>query len=152
MNGKVNYLIAFCLVIFCALTINVGCKKKTQAQNPANSPVPNVAVNITLYPNDPSNFKIQTIGGWLYYPGGINGVIIYRKSQQEFVALERTSSQLPNNANAKVIVQNDNFTCKDTISGSKWQIIDGTITQGPATWPLRIYGTSYDGNVLKIVN
>jgi hypothetical protein len=155
MNRKVNYLIAFSLVIITSLTINVGCKKKTQnqSQNINNNPVPNVPVNVTLYPNDPFNFKIQAVGGWMYYNNvGINGIIIYRKSIQEFVAIERTSSQLPNDVNAKVKVQSDNFTLKDSISNSKWQIIDGTITEGPATWPLRLYGTSYDGNVLRIVN
>jgi hypothetical protein len=130
-----------------------GCHKKNQQSQPAaNNPVPSTPVSITLYPNDPLNFKIQAIGGWMYYSGGINGIIIYRKSEQEFIALERTSSYLPDNANAKVKVQNDNFTCKDSISGSKWQIIDGTVIAGPATWGLRLYGTTFDGNVLKIRN
>lgn len=145
-------IILFCSIIISSLTLNVACKKKNSAQNPVNHPVPNVPVNINVYPNDPTNFKIQAIGGWVYYPGGINGIIIYRKSTQEFVAIERTSSYLPNNGAALAKVQSDNFTLKDTVSNSKWQIIDGTITNGPATWPLRLYGTSYDGNVLKIVN
>ncbi len=118
----------------------------------AQHPVPSVPVNLTIYPNDPLNFNIQAIGGWMYFSGGKNGIIVYRKSEQEFVALERTSSQLPNNSNAKAIVLNDNFTLHDTISGSKWRIMDGAVTSGPATWPLRLYGTSYDGNLLKVIN
>lgn len=155
MKRKVNYLIVFCLVIITSLTINVACKKKAQnqTQNINNNPVPSVPVNVTLYPNDPFNFKIQAIGGWIYYNNvGINGIIIYRKSTQEFVAIERASTYLPNDANAKVKVQTDNFTLKDSVSNSKWQIIDGSITQGPATWALRLYGTSYDGNALRITN
>ncbi|MBA2611751.1 MAG: hypothetical protein H0U95_07265 [Bacteroidetes bacterium] len=128
-----------------------GCKKKNTKSN-AEHPVPYVPVNITIYPNDPLNFKIQAIGGWIYINGGINGIIIYRKSQQEFVALERTSSYLPDNANAKAKVMSDNFTCRDSISDSRWQIFDGGVTQGPAQWGLRVYGTSYDGNALKIKN
>lgn len=152
MNCKVNYLTGFCLAVVLVLTINVSCKKKTQNQNAANNPVPSVPVSINVYPNDPLNFKIQTIGGWIYYNGGINGIIIYRKSQQDFVVIERTSSYLPNNSGAKVKVQSDNFTLKDTVSGSTWQIVDGGIIKGPATWPLRLYGNSYDGNLLRIVN
>lgn len=130
-----------------------GCqKKKNTAQTQADHPVPYIPLDITIYPNDPLNFKIQGIGGWQYFNGGINGIVVYRKSQQEFVALERTSSYLPNNAEAKVKVQSDSFTLRDTISNSKWQIVDGTVTNGPAQWALRIYSTNYDGNSLRIRN
>ncbi len=152
MKRKVNYLILLCLVFICPLTLNIACKKKQQTQNVQNNPVPNVPVNITIYPNDPSHFQLQSVGGWVYEQGGVNGIIIYKKSQQEFIVLERTSSYLTTNPNAKAIVQIDNFTLKDTVSKSKWQIIDGTVIGAPATWPLRLYRTSYDGNVLKIFN
>jgi hypothetical protein len=153
MKRKVNYLLAFCLAIISGLVINVACKKKSQNQSLNNNPVPSVPVNVILYPSDPLYFKIQAIGGWIYFNNvGINGIIIYRKSNQEFVAIERTSSYLPNNSGALVKVQSDNFSCRDTVSNSKWQIIDGTIIQGPATWPLRLYGTTYDGNKLTIFN
>jgi len=152
MKCKVNYLIQFCLVIVFVLTL-ITCKKKSQQnQNIQNHPVPYAPINIVVYPNDPTNFKIQAIGGWIYYPGGINGIIIYRKSTQEFVVIERTSSYLPTNAGASAKVQIDNFTLKDTVSNSKWQIVDGAVIQGPSTWALRIYATSYDGNALRIVN
>lgn len=127
-------------------------KKQKTEQNQADHPVPSVPVDLLIYTNDPLNFKLQGIGGWMYFNGGVNGLIIYRKSQQEFVALERTSSALPDNAAAKAKVQNDGFTCLDTISGSKWQIIDGVVMQGPAAWPLRVYGTSFDGSVLRVRN
>lgn len=131
----------------------VSCNKKNKAaQNQANNPVPYVPVDITIYPNDPLNFKIQGIGGWQYFNGGLNGLVVYRKSTQEFVAIERTSSYYPDNAAAKVKVQSDNFTLRDTISNSKWQIVDGAVINGPAEWPLRLYSTNYDGNVLRIKN
>ena len=145
MRRLVLLIITFCVIL-------VSCKKKTQAQPAQNNPVPYVPIDITLYPNDPLNFTLQGIGGWKYISGGINGIIVYRKSQEEFVAIERTSSHLPDNAAAKVKVQNDNFTLRDTVSGSKWQIYDGTVTNGPATWALRLYGTTFDGNVLRIKN
>lgn len=137
-------------VIF--LMIVFGCKKKKETKSNAEHPVPYVPVDITIYPGDPLNFKIQAIGGWLYINGGINGIIVYRKSQQEFIALERTSSYLPDNPAAKAKVMTDNFTCRDTISDSRWQIFDGGVTQGPTQWGLRVYGTTYDGNALRIKN
>jgi hypothetical protein len=144
------------LLLSLIITIGVlgfSCRKKSSSsQSQANHPVPYVPVDITIYPNDPLNFKIQGIGGWQYFNGGINGIIVYRKSQQEFVAIERTSSYLPDNAAAKAKVQSDNFTLRDTVSNSKWQIVDATVTNGPATWALRVYSSNYDGNSLRIRN
>lgn len=139
------------LLLLTAISILLfSCKKK--AKDNADHPVPSVPVQLTIYPGDPVNFKLQAIGGWMYFNGGINGVVIYRKSDQEFVALERSSSQLPNNPKAAVQVQSNNFTLRDTISGSEWRIVDGSVTKGPAEWPLRLYGTSFDGNTLRVIN
>jgi hypothetical protein len=134
------------LVLFSALS----CKKK--AKNVAEHPVRYIPVSIVMYPNDPLNFKIQAIGGWTYIDGGLNGIIVYRKSAEEFVALERTSPQLPDDPKARANVLSDNFTLADTISGSQWRIFDGAVTKGPTEWTLRLYGTTYDGSVLKIRN
>lgn len=137
------------LMIFCSF---VSCKKKSPSQSANENPVPYVPVSISLYPNDPLHFAIQAIGGWKYLAGGINGIVLYRKSEQEFVAIERSSSFYPGKPEAKVFVMTDNFILRDSISDSRWRIIDGGVTKGPATWPLRLYGTSYDGNLLRIQN
>lgn len=134
------------------LVLAFSCGKKSNNAITDN-PVPIVPVNYITYPNDPLNFTIQAIGGWKYVDNvGINGIIIYRKSQEEFVAIERTSSYLPDNKAARVVVLNDNFTLADTISNSRWRIFDGTVTKGPAEWALRTYGTTYNGNALTIRN
>lgn len=138
------------IFILCTLLLAFSCKKK--AKNTNDNPVPSVPVNLTIYPGDPLNFKLQAIGGWMYFSGGINGVVVYRKSEQEFVAIERSSSHLPNDPKASVQVQSNNFTLRDTISGSEWRIFDGTVTKGPAEWPLRLYGANFDGNALRVTN
>jgi hypothetical protein len=140
------------LVIAGLLALSLSCKKKQKATSVAEHPVPSIPVQITVYPNDPLYFKIQSIGGWMYLDGGVNGLVVYRKSTEEFVALDRTSTALPDKPAARVLVQSDNFTLKDTISGSTWRIFDGTVTKGPAEWALRMYGTSYNGNSLRITN
>jgi len=142
--GIIVLLFTSCLLSF--------CKKSKQVQD-------NIAyqtVNITIYPNDPIYFKLQTVGGWVYINGGVNGIIVYRKttinSSADFVAIERTSTALPDDPNARVKVQADN-TLKDTISGSKWQIFDGSVISGPATQNLRLYNAVFDGmNTLTIRN
>ena len=123
------------------------CKKKN---NTVQDNIAYQTVNITMYPNDPLYFKLQAVGGWVYISGGVNGIIVYRKtatnSPTDFVALERTSTSLPDDQNARVKVQADNFTLKDTISNSKWQIVDGALISGPATQNLRSYNAIFDGN------
>lgn len=104
-----------------------------------------------MYPNDPLyTIQLGHVGGWVYINGGVNGIIVYRKtttnSPNDFVAIERTSTALPDDPDAKVKVQSDNFTLKDTISGSKWQIFDGGLISGSATQNLRLYNAVFDGN------
>jgi hypothetical protein len=146
-----KFSILFLLVL---LSVFSFCKKKNQT---VQDNIAYQTVNVTLYPNDPLYFKLQTAGGWVYYDNaGVNGLILYRKtatnSPTDFVALERTSTVLPNNPNAKVKVQSDSFTLKDTISGAKWQIFDGGIISG-ASQNLRLYNAVFDGiNTLTIRN
>src|SRR3954467_15365363 len=102
MTRLVLIIITFCVILS-------SCKKSAPpTQSVQSNPVPYIPVDISMYPGDPLNFTIQAIGGWKYINGGINGIILYRKSQEEFIAIERTSSYYPNNAYAKVKVQTDN--------------------------------------------
>lgn len=126
----------------------LSCKKP----NTSTHPVPSVPVNILVYTNDPLYFSLQSIGGWQYISGGVQGIILYRKSAEEFVAIERASTQAPSDSKSRVQVLSDNFTLKDSVSGSTWSILDAQVTKGPATWPLRLYGTSFNGQSLRIVN
>jgi len=139
-------------ILFLLLVLSVAACKKSNQQNAGNNPVQSIPVSLTIYPNDPTNFKIQAIGGWMYFSGGLNGIVVYRKTEQDFIAVERTSSYAPSNAKAKVWVMSDNFSLIDSVSQSRWRIFDGSVTKGPATWPLRLYGAVYDGNALVIRN
>jgi len=142
--------ILFLLVL---MSIFSFCKKRAQT---VQDNIAYQQVNLTIYPNDPLYFKLQTAGGWVYIEGGVNGIIIYRKTTtntpNDFVALERTSTELPNDPDARVKVQSDSFTLKDTISGAKWQIFDGGVISG-ASQNLRLYNAVFDGiNTLTIRN
>ena len=153
MNKKrkiYNYTI---LTIVLSLFICLSCKKKKTTDPTPQYPIPYAPINITIYPNDPTNFKLQAIGGWMYYSGaGVQGLIIYRKTQADFLAIERASPENPNVAGSALKVQSDNFTLKDTIKNARWQIVDGAPMNSSSKWQLRFYGTSYDGNVLRVMN
>lgn len=150
MFRKISILLLFGIIISFS-----SCKKKSKT---VQDNIPYQTVNISIKPSEPLYFKIQAVGGWVYINGGINGIIVYRQtstnSSNDFVAIERTSTQLPDNPYALAKVQSDNFTLKDTISGSKWQITNGTVLSGPATLPLRLYNTYYDAgtDILTIRN
>ncbi len=129
------------------------CKKKTTVQDN----IPYQTVNLNVYPNDPLNFKIQVVGGWIYVNGGVNGIIVYRQTMtgsSDFIAIERTSTYLPDDAGAKVKVLSNNFTLKDTVSGSTWQLNNGAVLSGPATLALKQYQAIYDNGtgILNIRN
>lgn len=133
------------LLLFLVLPVLITCRNQEQV-------VPNVAVNITLYINDPQNAALTTIGGWLYVNGGNRGIVVHRKSQNEFVAFDRTCPYNANQASAQVSVDSSNVILEDRSCGSKFLLSDGSAIQTPALVPLKAYTTSFDGNALRIVN
>ncbi|MFN8714396.1 MAG: hypothetical protein ACK5Z2_16225 [Bacteroidota bacterium] len=114
--------------------------------------VPNVAVNITLYINDPQNVSLTTIGGWLYVNGGNRGIVVHRISQNQFVAFDRTCPYRPDETASQVSVDSSNVILEDRSCGSKFLLSDGSAIQTPALVPLKAYTTAFDGNAIRIVN
>jgi len=136
------------LVVFISLLW--ACKKKSKT---VEDNIPYQTVDIKIYPNDPiynpasNHAGLSQIGGWAYINGGVNGIIVYRlnnTSSADFVAIERTSTALPDNPAAAVKVQSDNYTLKDTVSGYKWGIVNGAPLSGNPSGKLRLYTTTYD--------
>ena len=58
MFRKISILSLLMIVTFFS-----DCKKKSQT---VQDNIAYQTVNITLYPNDPLYFKLQTAGGWVY--------------------------------------------------------------------------------------
>lgn len=113
--------------------------------------VPSVPINIVINTLDVAFFDISVPGGWVYITGGSRGIIVYRRSNDEFVAIERHSSYRPEDQCA-VVVMDDGVILDDPCSDSQWLIQDGTIVNGPASMPLRTYATSYQEPYLYINN
>ena len=113
--------------------------------------VPDVPVNIAININQPDFFNLTVPQGWVYITGGSRGIIVYRKSDTEFVALERHSPYQPED-NCAVTVNDDGAIITDPCSDSKWLITDGTIVQGPTAFPLVAYSASYSNPILYITN
>ena len=137
----------FYLICSLSILIVVGsCKKDS------HNTVPNTAVDIYMYTNNPSFINLTAIGGWVYITGGVRGILVYRKSSSDFMAYDRNCTYQSSNSCATVWVDASNIMATDTCCNSKFSIFDGAVTQGPAGLPLKTYATTFDGSVLHIYN
>jgi nitrite reductase/ring-hydroxylating ferredoxin subunit len=143
MNKRNLFLFIFFLTAFSS------CKKEHQG-------VPNVFCDITIYVNDPQNISLSTVSGWKYFSGvntGNRGVVVYRKSQTEFVAFDRTCPYKPDDASSIVEVDtSNNIILKDVSCTSQFLLSDGSPISGPAVVPLKQFKTVFDGTVLRVTN
>jgi Rieske Fe-S protein len=138
------------VVLFIGLVVFVLIFSKcTKVED--NSGVPNVAVNLVVNVNLPSNFNIQSIGGYDYYQGGSRGIIIYRADLDQFNAYDRHSTYKPENGCA-VEVDSTAIFIVDPCSDSRYSLISGEVIQGPAVAPLKQYRTDYNNGVLRVWN
>src|SRR5947209_20528658 len=93
----------------------LSCKKTSSSQ------IPNVLVDFTIYTTDPLYYKLNAIGGWVYYPNaGVRGVIIYHQNVDEYKAYDRNCPYNSTSANAIVSVDSSNVMAVDTSCGSKF--------------------------------
>jgi Rieske Fe-S protein len=112
-------------------------------------------VDVVMYTSDPSFFPLNSINGWTYYnsgSSGLKGLIIFRLTQDDFVAFDRTCTYDPDASCALVEVESSGITAVDSCCGSRYQITDGSVIEGPATQPLIRYRTSFDGTILHVYN
>ena len=108
-------------------------------------------VDYYLYINEPSNIALNAVGGWMYVPAGTKGIIVYRRSQSEFTALERNCTYDPN-APCSLVKVLSGISSIDSCCNSRFSIYDGSVINGPATQPLYQYNTTFDGSTLRIFN
>ena len=134
------------LCIFLVFAV-ISCKKSK------NHPVPSIPFDITVYINLPSYSNLQAVGGWAYVSGGSKGIVVYRKSQDEFVAFDRHSPAENGSCEEPLVCDPDNFLqLNDSCSGAKFSLLDGSIISG-SEFGLRQYQTWWDGSTsLRIYN
>jgi hypothetical protein len=135
----------FGFILLALVLIASGCRDRNTNR------VPDVPVNIAINIYQPDFFNLTVPSGWVYITGGSRGIIVFRKSNNEFVALERHSPDQPED-NCAVVVDDDNVLVSDPCSDSQWLISDGTIVQGPTTFALETYQASFQDPILYITN
>ena len=130
------------------LTISsFSCKKEKNEYQ-----IPQVPVDVYVYPSLPQYSSLNAVGGWAYVSAGYKGIIVYRNGPETFSAFDRACTFDPNKPCEIVDVEPNGLTAVDSCCGSKFQITDGTVVQGPAFRPLKPYYTFWDGNTLRIYN
>ena len=138
------------MVIFISLgaLFYSGCKKNNQ------NPVPSIPFDITIDINLPSYNDLINVGGYAYVNGGSRGIIVYRRSIEEFVAFDRHSPEdEAGNCPQPLVPDPDNFLIlEDSCSNARFSLYDGSPQSG-SSFGLRQYQAIYNGsNLLRIYN
>jgi nitrite reductase/ring-hydroxylating ferredoxin subunit len=123
-----------------------ACQKDTP------SGAPPTLVDFTVNVNNPSYVDLAVPGGWVYVSGGNQGIIIYRKTIDEFVAMDRLCMYQPSQL-CRVHVDESEVIARDTTCcTSAYLLIDGSVTEGPTTLGLVRYNTTFNGTTLRVFN
>jgi nitrite reductase/ring-hydroxylating ferredoxin subunit len=145
---RIKFIIILSIIISAISIFTIqSCDKE-------HNQIPNVFVDIEIDLTDPLYSDLQLPGNYVYITGGVNGIIVYRSTSNEFDAYERTCPHDPDCG--IVYVDRENYTAVDTVCcGSEFSLlIDGAVTQGPSKFPLKTYTCIYDinSNILRIKN
>lgn len=140
-----NILKYFYLLFFGILVIQ-ACDDRT-----FDDGIPLVIVNETINLNNYQYQSLNFIGGFAYLNAGVRGIIIYRESLNQYIAIEKNCTFQPLDKCADVSVDNSTLFLIDSCCNSTFDF-NGFPTGGPASLPLRQYRTILNENLLTITN
>lgn len=126
----------------------------SQCKKDQDDRVPNVQVDITINISLPLYSELTVVGGFVYLTGGSNGILVYRATQDDFVAFDRHCTyDVP--SYHRVTVDSTNIIASDLPGcNSGFIITDGSVVRGPAFVPLTPFLTSYNATsqLVRIYN
>jgi len=116
--------------------------------------IPYVQVDQYLFLNNPQYYNLSVAGGWTYLPGGSRGIVVYRRSADEFVAYDRHCTYETTNPCGRVEIDSSTFvSVKCVCCASSFMLFDGSVLTGPSNFGLLPYRTQFsEGNTLRIFN
>ncbi|MAW65761.1 MAG: hypothetical protein CMD18_06150 [Flavobacteriales bacterium] len=132
------------ILILFAATMN-SCKNQYEG-------IPNVNVDIYINIQNPQYQSLSGMGSWTYLEGGSKGIIVFNSDNENFLAYERHCPFDAQNSCSKVSVDETGLSATDSCCFSKYQLLNGSIIDGPGSLPLKGYNTSFDGNIIHIWN
>ncbi|MDN4164639.1 hypothetical protein QWY31_03945 [Cytophagales bacterium LB-30] len=116
--------------------------------DPVRDTLPLVYVAIDLNVRDLRYNDLHTLG-YVYLEGGLRGIILYKKSETEYLAFERNCTYDSSNPCGIVEMDASVFFMKDPCCESTFNL-EGIPSGGPAQNPLRTYFTFLEGDRLFI--
>lgn len=136
-------------ILFLTITLLLfGCNKN------AKHPVPSIAFDITINLTLPSYSDLNGVGGYAFVTGGSKGIIVYRRSIDEFIAFDRHSpADIDGTCATPLTPDTDNFLIlNDACYGAQFSLYDGSVING-SDFGLRQYQTMWNGSEsLRIYN
>ena len=147
MNQSNFIMLRFFTIVSFTMLLLCNCTKNQNI-------VPYVHVDQVINISLPSYSSLNTIGGWKYISGGSQGIIIYRQSYDQFSAYDRHCTYNADNPCGQASVDSTNSFVECLCDSSQYQLYDGLVIQGPATYSLKNYRTNFDvmTNQLHIFN
>jgi nitrite reductase/ring-hydroxylating ferredoxin subunit len=139
-------LLYFIFGLLTVLSIVYGCKKKN------SNPIPESYVSFYMNISSTIYLNLASVGGYEYITGGYKGIVVYRKSSEEFMAFERACPYDWDNDNGYASVDSSGLILKCKNCGSEFLILDGSVIKGPSTLSLKLYKTEFDGQTLHVYN
>ena len=136
------------VIIISILTLALGLIQSCENQEY----VPYVYVNEQLYPDMPSHIALKTPGNYLYLNAGYRGIVVACTAPDEWVAFDRACPHHPKANDAILCVDSTGLFLECPICGSKFNLNDGNIVNGPSKYTPLQYTTDYQGSVLYIYN
>lgn len=123
-----------------------SCKKQNK------NPIPETYVSFYMNISSTIYLNLASVGGWENITGGYKGIVVYRKSSDEFMAFERACPYDWDIDSGYVSVDPSGLVLKCKSCNSGFLILDGSIIEGPTTLSLKQYKTEFDGQTLHVYN
>jgi nitrite reductase/ring-hydroxylating ferredoxin subunit len=124
----------------------IACKKQNK------NPIPESYVSFYLNISSTLYLNLASVGGWENITGGYKGIVVYRKSSDEFVAFERACPHDWEIDSAYVSVDPSGLILNCKSCSSEFLILDGSIVKGLSSLSLKQYKTYFDGQTLHVYN
>lgn len=146
---RINFKYLFLISFFNSIILMPSCDK-----NKDYDEIPFAFVNFRINPNSSFYWRLNSTNGWekVTADDPSRGIIIYRLSENEFMAYERTCPYDPFEPEARINGEDFAITVACPTCASEYILLDGTPFKGPARRPLKQYNTSYNGNSLHVFN
>ncbi|MEX0997988.1 MAG: hypothetical protein WDZ45_13140 [Flavobacteriaceae bacterium] len=134
------------------LLVLLSCKSddNVNQNNPfLIDPLVNLQLNLDLPQYNPLNFNGGSV---IINNQGIKGVIVYRISDSQFIALDLTDPNHAPNDCSRMTIEGIEATCPCPDHNNKYNIITGQHTTQPDLYPMQRYRAVRNGNVINITN